>query len=436
MSTQPVNADVVIVGAGFSGIAAGRELSNLGQKTIIVEGRDRIGGRTWTKESPIGLNLEMGGTWVHPSMAHVWSEINRYNIALHITPFAQKAWWRAGQQINSGTPDDLACLVDVGMNEFLPQAGEAFPFPHTPYPLTDLARQLDAKSAADVIETLDLTEEQRSVLDGIWALHFNSVSSRGGFLTALRWAALANNDWRYLAEITERYKLVNGTQELINAMHRDSQAQVVLNTTVEAITEDEQGVTITTSEGQSYRAKHVIVTAPVNALKNITFTGPYDPASLGIAEEGQAANGLKVWMRVKGNLEPFHCLGTSEDTFVWIQYETELDGDSVLVAFSPDATRIDGNNIDEVTQALQVFRPDLEVLEVDSHDWVADPFAQQTWVIYRPNQLSADAETLHTKNTRIWLAGADYAHGWTSFIDGAIEAGIKTARNIYRGENK
>lgn len=56
--------DVIVIGAGFAGLLAARELSrNHGLQVLIVEGRDRIGGRTWTAKA-LGQDFEMGGTWV------------------------------------------------------------------------------------------------------------------------------------------------------------------------------------------------------------------------------------------------------------------------------------------------------------------------------------------------------------------------------------
>lgn len=432
-NTEHKSTDVIIVGGGFAGVTAGRELSTIGLDSIILEGRDRLAGRTWTKQdNNIGLPIEMGGTWVHWAMPYVWSEIHRYELPLYITPFAEEAYWKTRHGVSSGTADDLVELLDDGMNQVLSQALEAFPYPHEPFPLTELVQELDAKTVDEVIQELDVSDEEKDVLNGMWALHFNSDAARGGFTTALRWGALANQDWKYLAEITERYKFVNGTQELLNAIHGESKSETYLKSPVASIDENADGVVVTTRDGRRFTAKHVIVTTPINALKNIEFNGPFNPAALDIAQDGQASNGLKVWMRVRGQHKPFHCLGTSQDILHWIQYENDLEGDSVLVAFAPDASRIDGNNIEEVTAALHAYRPDLEVLAVDSHDWVTDEYAQQTWTMFRPSQLTTDAQTLLTTHSRTWLAGADYAHGWTSFIDGAIESGMRTARNISR----
>ncbi|KAJ4309940.1 hypothetical protein N0V84_011232 [Fusarium piperis] len=62
--------DVIVVGTGFSGLIAARNLSrNPNLSVLLLEGRDRIGGRTWTAKA-LGEELEMGGTWVHWNQPH------------------------------------------------------------------------------------------------------------------------------------------------------------------------------------------------------------------------------------------------------------------------------------------------------------------------------------------------------------------------------
>jgi phytoene dehydrogenase-like protein len=51
----------------------------LGYKVIVLEARDRIGGRTWTSKID-GYPYEMGGTWVHWGQPHVWTELSRYGL--------------------------------------------------------------------------------------------------------------------------------------------------------------------------------------------------------------------------------------------------------------------------------------------------------------------------------------------------------------------
>jgi phytoene dehydrogenase-like protein len=69
-----MHTDVVVIGAGFAGIAAARDLSEAGRSVVILEARDRIGGRTWYREIPgTGVMAEYGGMFfaraTQPSLA-------------------------------------------------------------------------------------------------------------------------------------------------------------------------------------------------------------------------------------------------------------------------------------------------------------------------------------------------------------------------------
>ena len=89
--------DVVVIGGGFAGVTAARELRWRGYRVLILEGRDRLGGRTWTSEFA-GQPVEMGGTWVHWFQPHVWAEITRYGLQITESPRAdeQRVWIAAG----------------------------------------------------------------------------------------------------------------------------------------------------------------------------------------------------------------------------------------------------------------------------------------------------------------------------------------------------
>ena len=63
------DADVVVIGAGFAGLVAARELGRAGLDVLVLEARDRVGGRTWT-DRRLGHDLELGGTWVHWVQPH------------------------------------------------------------------------------------------------------------------------------------------------------------------------------------------------------------------------------------------------------------------------------------------------------------------------------------------------------------------------------
>ena len=65
ISMATLERDVVIIGAGPSGLTAAHELRKAGKTVAVLEARDRVGGRTWTDDID-GATIEIGGQWVSP----------------------------------------------------------------------------------------------------------------------------------------------------------------------------------------------------------------------------------------------------------------------------------------------------------------------------------------------------------------------------------
>lgn len=91
--------DVLVVGGGFAGTVAARDLAQSGKRVLQLEARDRLGGRTWYREfASTSKKVEFGGTWVAPQwQQHVGAEIDRYGLSLIESPSPQHfAWPLAG----------------------------------------------------------------------------------------------------------------------------------------------------------------------------------------------------------------------------------------------------------------------------------------------------------------------------------------------------
>jgi monoamine oxidase len=421
------DTDVVVVGAGFAGLTIARELRRRGVSVLVLEARDRIGGRTWT-DTRLGRPLEMGGTWVHWTQPHVWAEITRYGLEITQSPVPERAYWHAAGRVQEGSPNELFGLLDPGMAAVLADSREWFDRPYEPF-LREDCDALDERTVLDRIAALELPADQRELVEGMWALNFNAPPEVAGLTQALRWCSAASGSWQLLFEACATYKFKDGTKALADAIAADGGADIRFGTVVEAVDQDADGVTVTAASGETFRASEVVVTLPLNVLGSIRFTPGLPPLVRQAAATGQASQGLKTWIKVRGEVEPFLVFGGKDLPLTFAQTEYTHGGDTLLVAFGPEAARLRPDDGDAVTKALALWRPDLEVLDVTGHDWVADRFSGETWPMLRPGQLR-HLQALQQPHGRVHLAGSDYATGWAGFVDGAIESGLRTARRL------
>ena len=94
--------DVAVIGGGFAGVTAAREAALQGRSVVLLEARDRLGGRTWNAAwGP--SQIEYGGAWVHWHQPHTWSELSRAGLAVTLGDDAEVAGWYVDGQRREGT---------------------------------------------------------------------------------------------------------------------------------------------------------------------------------------------------------------------------------------------------------------------------------------------------------------------------------------------
>ncbi len=419
--------DVVVVGAGFAGLAAARELSWLGLSACLLEARDRIGGRTWT-ERRLGRELELGGGWVHWMQQCVWAELQRYGIGVEPTPVPEQICWVTSERRRLGTPAEFDAWLGDAALRLASDACELFPRPYDDPLANDAVLAADRESIADRLRGLDLDPERRELAGSLWAGHLNAPCELGAATEALRMLARARGQLGLLDEVSGGFRIEGGTLRLCAAIAADAAAELRYGTRVRRIEQLDGRVTVATDDGARIAAGAALVTVPRNALGAIEFAPELSDAKQR-AIGSNASQGLKIWAKVAGQYPPFLGLAPAHCPLNNIASEFHCPDHTLVVGFGVDSRRLDANDQDAVEAEIRRWFPDMRVIESAGHDWVADPLSGETWPSLTPGQLSRLAE-VEQADGLVRLAGSDYARGWAGYIDGAIESGIRAAREV------
>jgi monoamine oxidase len=82
---QLVDVDVCVVGAGYAGLVAARTIARAGRSVVVLEARDRVGGRVWTQKLDDGTAIDIGGTWVGPEHDAIRALAAEYGVGFDST---------------------------------------------------------------------------------------------------------------------------------------------------------------------------------------------------------------------------------------------------------------------------------------------------------------------------------------------------------------
>ena len=98
-----------------------------------------------------------------------------------------------------------------------------------------------------------------------------------------------------------------------------------------------------------------------------------------------------------------------------------------MIGFGIDAERCDAGDLPAVQEQLDAILPGYEVIDATAHDWLSDEFSRGTWAIHRPGWYEHHHAAMQRPEGAVMFAGSDIANGWSGFIDGAIESGLRGA---------
>ncbi|GIE82589.1 monooxygenase [Actinoplanes philippinensis] len=422
-------ADVIVIGGGFAGVTAARELKKAGLSSIILEARGRLGGRTWSTTFA-GEPIELGGEAIDPKQPNVWAEAQRYGIATTSGGGLDSFVMPSGSGFTILSPGAASTRLAQLFTPFFDGSAALFPNPFDPFSGTGL-QAFDQLSMRDRLNQLAYAPADEAWINGTTAGLSGGTSARGAYtMLAQSWALSGGTYEGYVSINT--YGVQGGTAALLNAILADSQAQVRLNSPVAAVTTAGKTVTVLTTTGAVYVAPRVVVAVPVNLWKTIKFL-PGLPAEFGAVSRAGIGvpNSKKIFMHVRGGAAGAFVAHPPEGFPIstTVPHSTLADGTRIIFCFSTDP-QVTGTSVAQMQGLLSQLSPGIQVLATTAQNWGADRYSLGGWSCRQPGMLTGPYRTIQQPVGRLAFAGSDIASGWSGYIDGAVESGKTAARQV------
>ena len=409
--------DVVVVGAGFAGLIAARDLGQRGYRVIVLEARDRVGGRTWFREFPeAGRAVELGGAWFDADdQAPIREEADRYGI--DIVPATDYQTHRSfvGGKVREEVPAGFdAAMAEIARTARSLATASPTEMREHDVSITEWLHRLDIAPA-----TRDYVYAQTSAMAG--------AAPREHPMLAILQLVARRGDGDTFA-LDERHVLATGTTSLAEAIAAGVPGEIRLQTPALAIRQDRDGVVVETPSGP-VTARLCILAVPINVMENIAFDPPLEPERRAALAEGNVCTVAKIWMLATGVPDRMTALGW-DTPFCSLAAEGGNGDAQVVVGFALRG-RIDAADPPALERALRVYAPRARVLAATWHDWANDPWSRGGWMSEpRGWATSGVLDLLATPHGRVLMAGSDVAPRFPGWIAGAIESGRVTAREV------
>jgi monoamine oxidase len=445
-------SSIVIIGAGAAGLAAAAELSRAGREVIVVEARERVGGRVFThKAQNLAAPIELGAEFVHGKAPELCQIARAANLKLY--EVSERHWYfQNGKVSKSGEfwrkigqlMDDMKSPErDQSLNEFL-------------------------KSLPDDEDTRRAKSMLVRYVEGFHAANIERVGIQG-LVKATEAADEIDGD--------KGFRFVQGYDSLMQTMKAEAEAcgaQFHLKTIVKKIGWSGAQIEVSCTSDETFVASCVIITLPLSVLQKesdefgaITFAPDLPAEKRTAIRDLPMGNVVKInllfrerfWETVKlwdddanavdfHDAGFFHCPDAPLPTW-WTQLPIRAP---LLVGWTggPNADRLiarrrasvqasdaaDSSLVDQALESLaQIFglsRRDIEaqMLTAHMHDWLNDPFAGGAYAYVPVNGLALQEALSRPLDNKLFFAGEATSVGHIGTVHGAIQSGQRAAREI------
>lgn len=416
--------DVVIVGAGVAGLMAARELSKAGKKVIVLEARDRIGGRIYPLPlADFGYEAAGGAEFVHGDAPITKALIKETGLTL-TNP---TEWWR----VLDGEPRKVE-------NDS----------PHDPQLVEALGKLKEDMTVAHFLETY-FSGDQHIFLRGFvthWVEGYDAADPARASVFTFRDEMTNRSRWL-------QQNIKEGYGPLIRYLMDEcvkNGTEVIFKKEVNEIDCSRDVSTVSCADGSIYQTKKIVVTVPLPLLQEIRFS-PALPEKMAAVEKIGFGPVIKIllrfktkwWTGVRENIfdRMFFMISDELIPTWWTQYP---ESRTVLTGWAPSSKARTFRDaplehvLDGALKSLSnIFTVDSawlrgELMHYKIVHWLNDPYARGAYSYATPESAAAIVELQKSVDNKLFFAGEGVSsEDSTGTVEGALASGIAVARQIF-----
>ncbi len=444
---HPRKVDVAVVGAGLSGLSAARALRKQGHSVIVLEARDRVGGRTWTKQVR-GIPVDVGGQWIGPQQKRIAAlakavgvkTFPTYNTGLNVydRAGALKTYTGAIPPAEPAAIGDIAVAL-VALDRMAGQVPLDAPWK------APLAREWDGQT----LETWKLanmkTDEGRLLLDLSIQAVFAGEPRDVSLLHVLFYVHSAGSFDNLIntANGAQESRFVGGSQLVSRKVAAALGSRVVLHSPVRRIVHGRRGVRIE-SDRVDVDARYCVVTVPPALAARIDYQpglpGRRDQLTqrmpMGSVLKCHAVYDKPFW-RDDGRTGQ----ATSDTGPVKVTYDNSppTGGKGVLLGFiEGEEARLWSRRSAAkrraavLAQFARWFGPEAKAPRAYvEQNWMEEAWSRGCYGAWAPPGVLLDyGPALREPVGRIHWAGTETASEWCGYMDGAVSSGERVAAEL------